>query len=213
MAKEKGSAAGPPWAVECTFLTSAVSANDLPAAGFPEVAFAGRSNVGKSTLLNALVGRKKMAKTSNTPGRTRMLNYFHLTGDSLGGECYLVDMPGYGYARAAKGQVRRWTGLIKDYMRGRASLRRLFLLIDARRGLMKSDREILELLQKAAVSTLVVATKIDKLKVEEREPAMEKLRKDLKPYVIVHPDILATSAVKNIGIDDLRDAIADACKG
>jgi GTP-binding protein len=213
MAKEKGSASGPPWAVECTFLTSAVSANDLPEASLPEVAFAGRSNVGKSTLLNALVGRRRLAKTSNTPGRTRMLNYFRLSSAKQEINCYLVDMPGYGYARAAKGQVKRWTGLIKDYMRGRPNLRRLFLLIDARRGLMKADREILELLQEAAVSTQVVATKLDKLKIEEREGVLEKLRMDLKPYVIVHPDILATSAVKNIGIDDLRNAIAGVRKG
>ncbi len=212
MVKEKGSPSGPPWAVDCTFLTSAVSASDLPETGLPEVAFAGRSNVGKSTLLNALVGRKKMAKTSNAPGRTRMLNYFHLKGEGLGGECYLIDMPGYGYARAAKGQVKRWTGLIKDYMKGRAPLRRLFLLIDARRGLMKADREILEVLQEAAVSTQVVVTKMDKLKADERESVLEKLRTDLKPYVIVHPEILATSSIKQTGINDVRTALADICQ-
>jgi len=212
MAKEQGSASDPTWAVDCTFLVSAVSIDDLPGGNLPEVAFAGRSNVGKSTLLNALVGRRKLAKTSNTPGRTQMLNYFHLMGEAIGGECYLVDMPGYGYARAAKGQVKRWTSLVKDYMRGRAPLRRLFLLIDARRGLMDADRDILKLLQEAAVSTQVVATKMDKLKADERDAVLEKLHKDLKPYVIVHPEILATSSVKQTGIDDLREALADICR-
>ena len=212
MAKDQPNPSGPPWAVDCDFLISAVSIDDLPDEGFPEVAFAGRSNVGKSTLLNALVGRKKMAKTSNTPGRTQMLNYFHLRGEGLGTDCYLVDMPGYGYARAAKGQVIRWTGLVKDYMRGRAPLRRLFLLVDARRGLMKGDKDILDLLQEAAVATQVVVTKMDKLKSDQRDKMVEKLRTDLKPYVIVHPDILATSSVKVTGIEELREAMADICK-
>lgn len=202
----------PPWAVDCSFIISAVSIETLPGGGKPEVAFAGRSNVGKSTLLNALVGRKRLAKTSNTPGRTQMLNYFHLESPTAGLDCYLVDMPGYGYARAARGQIIRWTGLVKDYMRGRATLRRLYLLIDARRGLMKADREILDLLQTAAVSTQVVLTKADKLRADERAPAFEKLKADLKSYVIVHPDILMTSAVKKTGIEDLRAAVIDAAK-
>lgn len=199
------------WAVESDFLLSVAAIDDLPEGNKAEIAFAGRSNVGKSSLLNSLTGRKKLAKTSNTPGRTRMLNFFQLTGQDL--DCYLVDMPGYGYARAAKGQIIRWTGLVKDYMRGRPTLRRIFLLVDSRRGLMNTDKEILKLLQEAAVSTQVVLTKADKLKQAEREPALAKLTKDLKPYVVVHPDILMTSSIKKTGIEDLRAAIIAACEG
>ena len=200
-----------PWAVDCEFLLSVAAIDGLPEGDKVEVAFAGRSNVGKSSLLNALTGRKKLAKTSNTPGRTRMLNFFHLSGADL--DCYLVDMPGYGYARAARGQIIRWTGLVKDYMRGRPNLRRVYLLVDARRGLMNADKEILKLLQEAAVSTQVVLTKADKLKKGDRTPALEKLTKDLKPYVVVYPDILMTSSLKKTGIDELRAAVKAACQG
>ena len=213
MANDSDTAPGPttPWAVECEFLLSVAAIDGLPDGDKVEVAFAGRSNVGKSSLLNALVGRKKLAKTSNTPGRTRMLNFFHLNGADL--DCYLVDMPGYGYARAARGQIIRWTGLVKDYMRGRPNLRRVYLLVDARRGLMNADKEILKLLQEAAVSTQVVLTKADKFKKNEHTPALEKLTKDLKPYVVVYPDILMTSSLKKTGIDELRAAVKAACEG
>ena len=202
-----------PWRAAATFLVSAVSADDLPEVGLPEIAFAGRSNVGKSTLLNAVVGHKGLARTSNTPGRTRLLNFFDLQEKSSGLRCHLVDMPGYGYARAAKKDIRQWTGLIKDYLRGRAALRRVFLLIDARRGLMDADREILKLLGESAVATQVVLTKADKLKAAERPKVLEKLRADLKPFVVVHPTLVMTSSLKRIGIDELRAELIAACEG
>lgn len=208
----KADAVETPWAAEGAFITSAVSTSGLPDQGKVEIAFAGRSNVGKSTLLNALVGRKGLAKASNTPGRTRMLNYFHLTGNQGALDCYLVDMPGFGYARASKKEISSWTGLVKDYLRGRVSLRRVFFLVDARRGLMKADKEVLGLLQEAAVSTQVIMTKADKLKISDRRKAYEKLKADLKPFVIVHPDILLTSALKKLGIDELRAAVLDLCR-
>lgn len=201
-----------PWAAEGTFITSAVSTSGLPDGGKVEIAFAGRSNVGKSTLLNTLVGRKGLAKASNTPGRTRMLNYFHLTGNKGALDCYLVDMPGFGYARASKKEISSWTGLVKDYLRGRVTLRRVFFLVDTRRGVMKADKEILNLLQEAAVSTQVIMTKADKLKISDRQKAYEAVKADLKPFVIVHPDILLTSSLKKFGIDELRGAVLDLCR-
>jgi len=201
-----------PWTAEGAFITSAVSTSGLPDGDKVEIAFAGRSNVGKSTLLNTLVGRKGLAKASNTPGRTRMLNYFHLTGNKGALDCYLVDMPGFGYARASKSEIKSWTGLVKAYLRGRVTLRRVFFLIDTRRGLMKGDKEILELLQEAAVSTQVIMTKADKLKISDRQKAYEAVKKDLKPFVIVHPDILLTSSLKKLGIDELRAAVLDLCQ-
>lgn len=201
-----------PWVAEGAFITSAVSTSGLPDGGKLEIAFAGRSNVGKSTLLNTLVGRKGLAKASNTPGRTRMLNYFHLTGNKGVLDCYLVDMPGFGYARASKKEISSWTGLVKDYLRGRVTLRRVFFLVDTRRGVMKADKEILNLLQEAAVSTQVIMTKADKLKISDRQKAYEAVKADLKPFVIVHPDILLTSALKKLGIDELRSAVLDLCR-
>ncbi len=201
-----------PWAAEGAFITSAVSTTGLPDDGKVEIAFAGRSNVGKSTLLNTLVGRKDLAMASNTPGRTRMLNYFHLTGNKGALDCYLVDMPGFGYARASKSEIKSWTGLVKAYLRGRVTLRRVFFLVDARRGLMTGDKEILELLQEAAVSTQVIMTKADKLKVSDRQKALDDLKKELKPFVIVHPEILLTSSLKKLGLEELRTAVLDLCK-
>lgn len=200
-----------PWAAKAEFLTSAVNADDLPIPEKVEIAFAGRSNVGKSTLLNALVGHKGLAKTSNTPGRTRMLNFFHLTGNQGALDCYLVDMPGYGYARAGKKDIKAWTGLVKDYLRGRSNLRRVFLLIDTRRGLMPADREILSLLGEVAVSTQVVLTKADKLKAAERDKARAKVAKALKSHGVIHPEVLLTSSLKKSGIENLREAVLELC--
>lgn len=200
-----------PWAAKAEFLISVVNAEALPITKKVEIAFAGRSNVGKSTLLNALVGHKGLAKTSNTPGRTRMLNFFHLTGNKGALDCFLVDMPGYGYARAGKKDIKAWTGLVKDYLKGRAGLRRVFLLIDSRRGIMPADREILDLLGEAAVSTQVVLTKTDKLKAAERESVREKTGRALKANAAVHPQVLLTSAMKKTGIENLREAVLELC--
>ena len=170
----------------------------------PEVAFAGRSNVGKSSLLNALTGRKALARTSNTPGRTRELNYFRV-GEAL----HIVDMPGYGYAKAPKAQVKGWNELIYDYLRGRAQLKRVFLLIDARHGLKDTDAGALALMDEAAVSYQVVLTKIDKISAAQIERVCEATAVRLAKHPAAHPEILATSAEKRIGIDELRTEIVD----
>jgi GTP-binding protein len=186
----------------CTFVKGVVNVAGLPTDKLPEVAFAGRSNVGKSSLLNALVGQKALARTSNTPGRTREVNYFLL--DEI---AYLVDLPGYGYARAAKTEVAGWNKLIQDYLRGRASLRRVFLLIDARHGLKESDKPTLELMDISAVSYQAVLTKTDKVKAGELEKVIERTAKELAKHPASHPKIIATSARKGTGLDILRAAI------
>ncbi|RMF06921.1 MAG: YihA family ribosome biogenesis GTP-binding protein [Alphaproteobacteria bacterium] len=190
---------------ECTFVKGVVRVADLPDGGLPEIAFAGRSNVGKSSLLNALVGRKQLARTSNTPGRTREVNYF-LLGDAL----WLVDLPGYGYAKAPKREVAGWNRLIEDYLRGRASLRRVFLLLDSRHGIKASDRPTLDLMDSSAVSYQAVLTKTDKLKTGELEKVMERTASELARHPAAHPEIIATSAQKGIGLDILRAAILTA---
>ncbi len=186
----------------CTFLKGVVRVADLPDDSLPEVAFAGRSNVGKSSLLNALVGQKALARTSNTPGRTREVNYFRLDE-----RLYLVDLPGYGYARASKKEVAGWNRLIQDYLKGRASLRRVFLLIDARHGLKESDKPTLALMDTAAVSYQVVLTKVDKVKGSELEKVVGRTSKELAKHPAAHPELIATSARKGAGLSDLRAAI------
>lgn len=186
----------------CTFVKGVVKIADLPAGSLPEVAFAGRSNVGKSSLLNALVGQKALARTSNTPGRTREVNYFLLND-----RAYLVDLPGYGYARAPKSQVAGWNVLIEDYLKGRASLKRVFLLIDARHGLKKSDAPILELMDISAVSYQAVLTKADKLKKADLEKVIERTSIELSRRPAAYPDILVTSARKGDGLPELRATI------
>jgi GTP-binding protein len=189
----------------CVFVKGVVRIDDLPKDGKPEIAFAGRSNVGKSSLINALTGRTSLARVSVTPGRTRELNFFSLGKD---GTLYLVDMPGYGYARASKSEVKGWTRLIRDYLKGRRELKRVFLLIDARHGIKPNDTETLKLLDEAAVSYQVVLTKADKPKASELAALQEKIARDLAKHPAAYPEILTTSARMGSGLDELRAAVA-----
>jgi GTP-binding protein len=191
------------FAQTCTFLVSAAAPDQVPAADLPEIAFAGRSNVGKSSLVNALTGRKTLARTSNTPGRTRLLNFFRLAEHLL-----LVDLPGYGYARASKSDIKQWTGLTRAYLRGRPNLRRVCLLIDARHGLKPGDEAVMALLDEAAVSYQVVLTKADKASAEALAKTREATARQLAKRPAAHPEILATSARKGLGITELRAALA-----
>jgi GTP-binding protein len=191
------------FAQNCDFLISAASFNQLPDTDLPEIAFAGRSNVGKSSLLNALTGRKNLARTSNTPGRTQQVNFF-----DLGGRMMLTDLPGYGYAKAAKSVVDQWTRLIKSYLRGRVQLRRVCLLIDSRHGLKDTDREAMVLMDEAAVAYQIVLTKCDKIKAAELEKLLVKTDKEIAKHVAAHPEILVTSSFKSLGIEEMRAALA-----
>lgn len=183
----------------CDFMLGVAGLNQLPDAAVPEVAFAGRSNVGKSSLLNALTGRKALARTSNTPGRTQELNFFNL-GDLL----YMVDMPGYGYAKVSKDKISAWTKLIFAYLKGRPTLRCVFILVDARHGLKPSDIDLMKMLDEAAVSYRVVLTKTDKVKREGLEKVTTKIQKHVKNHPAAYPVITHTSSVKDFGIEDLR---------
>ncbi len=184
-------------------MTSVVSLDRLPPGGAPEFAFAGRSNVGKSSLLNAVTGRKALARTSGDPGRTRQLNFF-----SLGELAWLVDLPGYGYARAPKPEIARWTQLTGDYLRGRQQLARVFLLIDSRHGLKPSDIEVMSALDTAAVSYQIVLTKTDKLKSAELDKMLADTAEKIRKRPAAHPVLHATSSSKGAGIDALRAEIA-----
>lgn len=195
------------FAQPCTFLRGVNDLGGLPPMSVAEIAFAGRSNVGKSSLVNALTGRSTLARTSNTPGRTQQLNFFEL-GPVSKAALMLVDLPGYGYARETKSTVAAWTRLVVDYLRGRASLRRVLLLIDSRHGLKESDREIMALLDEAAVSYQIVLTKTDKLKPGELQLRLEEVGAAIKRHVAAHPSIIATSSVEGSGIAELRAEIA-----
>ncbi|MEM8876472.1 MAG: ribosome biogenesis GTP-binding protein YihA/YsxC [Pseudomonadota bacterium] len=184
------------------FMLGAVSVSSLPPADVPEIAFAGRSNVGKSSLINAFTGRKALARTSNTPGRTREINFFDCSG-----RIRIVDLPGYGYASAPKDVVKRWTGLIRDYLRGRANLARVFVLTDARHGLKPGDLEILDMLDQAAVSYQLVLTKIDKLKSDQLERRMADTKTAIAKRPAAFPELLATSSAKGVGLEALQDAV------
>lgn len=187
-----------------TFMLSVAGLSQLPPdSGLPEIAFSGRSNVGKSSLINALFNQKKLAKTSNTPGRTQQLNYFNLNN-----KLYLVDLPGYGYAEAPEKTVSRWQKLIFDYLRGRVSLSRVFLLIDSRHGLKKNDLEIMGTLDKAAITYQLVLTKIDKISATEYQTQRQNLLAEIKKHAAAYPDIIAVSSLKNQGLDQLRAEIA-----
>jgi GTP-binding protein len=186
------------------FLKGVVAMDGLPPADRAEVCFAGRSNVGKSTLINALTGRRALARASNTPGRTQEINYF-----TLGASHYLVDLPGYGYAEAPVEVVRRWQALLKAYLSGRATLRRAFLLIDMRHGIKSVDEEIMTLLDGAAVPFQVVLTKADKVREKDRDTILAQVRGRLAPHPAAFPALVLTSSEKGDGIATLRTIIAD----
>ena len=186
-----------------TFVTSATSLEGLPDPGVPEVAFAGRSNCGKSSLINALTGRRSLARTSRTPGRTRAINVF-----SLDGRMHLVDLPGYGYAAAGKAEIAGWTRAVDDYLALRPVLRRVFLLLDARRGITDRDRATFDSLDTAGVAWQAVLTKADKVKGTGIDDVAGKVEKELRQRPAAVQGILITSARKGRGIDDLRSAIA-----
>ncbi len=196
------------FAQECQFVTGAADLGGLPEDKFPEIAFAGRSNVGKSSLVNALTGRKTLARTSNTPGRTRQINFF-----DLGGRLMLVDLPGYGYARAAKTEVAAWTRLIQNYLKGRVGLRRLCLLVDGRHGLKPSDEELMDLLENAAVPYRIVLTKCDKLKSAALAARVAEVENALRKRTAALPQVLPTSAIKKRGIAELRADLAELAGG
>ncbi len=186
------------------FLKGVVALDGLPPADRIEVCFAGRSNVGKSTLINALTGRRALARASNTPGRTQEINFFTLT-DGL----YLVDLPGYGFANAPVQIVEKWQRLLKAYLTGRATLRRAFVLIDARRGIKDPDEEIMALLDQAAVTFQVVLTKTDKLKASEIDDVVAQVRGKLAAHPAAYPGLILTSSQTGAGIDTLRAVIAE----
>ncbi len=185
------------------FVKGVVSMPGLPPADRLEICFAGRSNVGKSSLINALTGRKSLARTSNTPGRTQEINFF-----DVGGQLYLVDLPGYGYAEAPVNIVRKWQELLKAYLSGRATLRRAFVLIDMRHGIKKVDEEILDLLNKSAVTFQAVLTKADKISAEQRAKTLAQVRAALAKHPAAYPEILVTSSEKGDGIETLRALLA-----
>ncbi|MBQ7285926.1 MAG: YihA family ribosome biogenesis GTP-binding protein [Alphaproteobacteria bacterium] len=185
------------------FVLGVAGLEQLPLSEWPEVAFAGRSNVGKSSIINAITGQKGLAKTSNTPGRTQQLNYF-----SLADILYLVDLPGYGYAQAPEALVKKWQRLIFTYLQGRVNLKRVFLLIDSRHGIKKVDSEIMDMLDKAAVTYQIVLTKIDKISSKELQDTLLKTEKEVANHAAAFTRVLCTSSEKNLGIAELQAEIA-----
>jgi GTP-binding protein len=187
----------------CAFVTVAAQLDQIPETRLPEVAFAGRSNVGKSSLINALTGRKTLARTSNTPGRTQHLIFF-----DLGGRLVLTDLPGYGYARAPKVQVDRWTRLVDAYLRGRPALRRALLLIDARHGVKDVDRRVMTMLDRAAVSYQLVLTKADKISQCDQDAVNAAVSAEVLQHTAAHPEVLTTSARDGVGLAEVRATLA-----
>jgi GTP-binding protein len=196
------------FAAECEFIWGASKPDALPPVGPPEIAFAGRSNVGKSSLLNALTNRKTLARTSHTPGRTQQLNFFALGPSVEAAKLRLVDMPGYGYASASKEKIASWTGLMYDFLRGRAPLARVFVLIDGRHGLKPVDFEMFDILDRAAMSYQIVLTKKDEVKISERETRVAETLAELKKRVAAFPEVIFTSSETGEGVPELRAAVA-----
>ena len=187
----------------CDFIAAAQNLTALPPISLPEIAFAGRSNVGKSSLVNALTGRTTLARTSQTPGRTRQLIFF-----SLASRLQLVDLPGYGYAKASKIDIKAWTKLTRKFLVGRQSLQRMLLLIDSRRGIGQADKEMMKLMDASAVSWAVVLTKVDKIKSEQLQKICDKTQKEISLNVAAYPHIWKTSSQTGAGIADLRAHLA-----
>lgn len=192
------------FAGSCDFVRGVVTIADLPPPDLPEIVFAGRSNVGKSSLINAVTGRKTLARVSNTPGRTRQLNFFNLTGRLM-----LVDLPGYGYAAIAKRESAKWPALIRRYLKGRPNLMRLCLLIDSRHGITGNDSTFMRELDEAALSYQLVLTKIDKLARHEQAEIQTIVSHQAARHPAAHPEILATSAETGTGIPELRAALSE----
>ncbi|MEM5475765.1 ribosome biogenesis GTP-binding protein YihA/YsxC [Pacificibacter sp. AS14] len=188
---------------ETDFVKGVVAMDGMPPDDRIEICFAGRSNVGKSTLINALTGRKALARASNTPGRTQEINFFTCTDSH-----YVVDLPGYGFAKAPKDTVAKWQRLLKAYLSGRATLRRAFVLIDSRHGVKAVDEEIMSLLDRSAVTFQVVMTKADKVKDAEREKNLEQTREAVSKHPAAYPELIVTSSEKGWGIDTLRAVIS-----
>jgi len=191
------------FAKECTFVAGSERLDHLPPFTLPEIAFAGRSNVGKSSLLNALTNRSTLARVSNTPGRTRQLNFF-----DLGGRLLLVDMPGHGYAEASKADIKRWEKLIDAYLSGRPTLARVMVLVDARHGFKAGDRDLMKRLDERAVSYQVALTKSDQPKAAELAATTAKVAAELAKHPAAHPDIVVTSAQTGAGMPELRARLA-----
>ena len=188
---------------ECTFMRGVDDLSQLPPEGLPEVAFAGRSNVGKSSLINALTGRKALARTSNTPGRTQQLNFFNLADHLV-----MVDMPGYGYAKVSKSKIKAWVKTLRKYLCGRVPLRLCCLMVDGRHGLKDSDREMMDMLDEAAVPYRIILTKGDKM---SGQKVVEDVTAELKKHPAAFPTPHVTSSQKNEGISELREIIVTAC--
>jgi GTP-binding protein len=202
-AAEQLAAARKLFAGSCEFIWGTGGIGSLPPQGLPEIAFVGRSNAGKSSLINALTNRKALARVSHTPGRTREINFFKL-GDRL----MLADLPGYGYAKASKAMAAEWQKLIFAYLRGRASLRRVSLLIDARRGVLDLDRDVMRLLDEAAVSFGLVLTKSDKLRPDELAATLAAVSNEARKHTAAFPEVCATSALRGAGLDPLKMQLA-----